>query len=171
MVARDSKVETFAAVRLWVDSWRWEGVPFLIRAGKCLPKTSTEIRIQFKRPPRSRVGPGQGNYIRLQVNPGLDIAMGVRCRQDGQNFEGESTELSLIRHAGEDTRGAYGRLLSAALKGDGTLFTREDAVDEAWRIVDGLLRAETAVYEYDPNTWGPRAADRLASDVGGWHVP
>jgi glucose-6-phosphate 1-dehydrogenase len=136
-----------------------------------MPKTSTEIRIQFKRPPRSRVGPGQGNYIRLRVNPELDIAMGVRCRQDGQGFEGESTELSLIRHAGEDTRGAYGRLLSAALKGDGTLFTREDAVDEAWRIVDGLLRAETAVYEYDSGTWGPRAADRLASDVGGWHVP
>jgi glucose-6-phosphate 1-dehydrogenase len=170
-VAPNSKVETFAAVRLWIDSWRWEGVPFLIRAGKCLPKTATEIRVQLKRPPRSQVRPGQGNYVRLRVNPDLDIAMGVRVRQSGDSFAGESTELSLVRESGEDTRGAYGRLLSAALKGDGTLFTREDAVDEAWRIVDALLKTETAVYEYDPGTWGPRAAERLATEVGGWHAP
>jgi glucose-6-phosphate 1-dehydrogenase len=170
-VAPNSKVETFAAVRLWIDSWRWEGVPFLIRAGKCLPKTATEIRVQLKRPPRSSVRPGQGNYVRLRVNPDLDIGMGVRVRQSGDTFAGEGTELSLVRQSGEDTRGAYGRLLSAALQGDGTLFTREDGVDEAWRIVDGLLTAETAVYEYDPGTWGPRAAERLASDVGGWHAP
>jgi glucose-6-phosphate 1-dehydrogenase len=170
-VSPSSKVETFAAVRLWIDSWRWEGVPFLIRAGKCLPKTATEIRVQLKRPPRSSVGPGRGNYVRLRVNPDLDIAMGVRVRQSGDTFAGEGTELSLIRQSGEDTLGAYGRLLAAALQGDGTLFTRQDAVDEAWRIVDRLLAAETAVYEYDPGTWGPRAAERLASDVGGWHAP
>jgi glucose-6-phosphate 1-dehydrogenase len=170
-VSPHSKVETFAAVRLWIDSWRWEGVPFLIRAGKALPNTATEIRVQLKRPPRSSVGPGQGNYVRLRVNPDLDIAMGVRVRRNGDNFAGESSELSLLRQSGEDTRGAYGRLLAAALQGDGTLFTREDAVDEAWRIVDGLLCAETAVYEYDQGTWGPRAAERLASDVGGWHAP
>jgi len=170
-VSKTSKVETFAAVRLFVDSWRWEGVPFLIRAGKCLPKTATEIRLQLKRPPRSTLQPGRGNYIRLRVNPDLDIGMGLRCRQKGEAFEGEGTELSLVRGTGEDTRGAYGRLLAAALAGDGTLFTREDAVDEAWRIVDGLLKAETAVYEYDQGTWGPRAAERLASPVGGWHVP
>jgi glucose-6-phosphate 1-dehydrogenase len=170
-VSKTSKVETFAAVRLFIDSWRWEGVPFLIRAGKCLPKTATEIRLQLKRPPRSTLQPGRGNYIRLRVNPDLDIGMGLRCRQEGEAFEGEGTELSLVRGAGEDTRGAYGRLLAAALAGDGTLFTREDAVDEAWRIVDGLLKAETAVYEYDQGTWGPRAAERLASPVGGWHVP
>jgi len=170
-VAPNSKVETFAAVRLWIDSWRWEGVPFLIRAGKCLPKTATEIRVQLKRPPRSAVGPGRGNYVRLRVNPDLDIAMGVRVRQSGDSFAGEGTELSLVRQSGEDTLGAYGRLLAAALQGDGTLFTRQDAVDEAWRIVDGLLAAETAVYEYDQGTWGPRAAERLASDVGGWHAP
>jgi glucose-6-phosphate 1-dehydrogenase len=170
-VSPESKVETFAAVRLWIDSWRWEGVPFLIRAGKNLPKTATEIRVQLKRPPRSSLPPGGGNYIRLRVNPDLDIAMGVRARQKAETFEGESTELSLVRQSGEDTRGAYGRLLAAALQGDGTLFTREDAVDEAWRIVDRLLRAETPVYEYDPGTWGPRAAERLAGDVGGWHAP
>jgi glucose-6-phosphate 1-dehydrogenase len=170
-VSPSSKVETFAAVRLWIDSWRWEGVPFLIRAGKCLPKTATEIRVQLKRPPRSSVAPGRGNYVRLRVNPDLDIAMGVRVRQSGDAFAGEDTELSLVRQSGEDTLGAYGRLLAAALQGDGTLFTRQDAVDEAWRIVDGLLTAETAVYEYDPGTWGPRAAERLASDVGGWHAP
>jgi glucose-6-phosphate 1-dehydrogenase len=171
MVAPDSKVETYAAVKLFIDSWRWEGVPFLIRTGKNLPKSATEIRIQLKRPPRSPLAKGQGNYVRLRVNPDLDIAMGVRCRRDGEGFEGESSELSLVRASGEDTRGAYGRLLSAALQGDGTLFTREDAVDEAWRIVDGLLRAETPVYEYDKGTWGPRAAERLASDLGGWHAP
>jgi glucose-6-phosphate 1-dehydrogenase len=125
----------------------------------------------LKRPPRSPLAKGQGNYVRLRVNPDLDIAMGVRCRRDGEGFEGESSELSLVRASGEDTRGAYGRLLSAALQGDGTLFTREDAVDEAWRIVEGLLRAETPVYEYDKGTWGPRAAERLASDLGGWHAP
>jgi len=170
-VSGTSKVETFAAVRLFIDSWRWEGVPFLIRTGKCLPKTATEIRVQLKRPPRSTLQAGRGNYVRLRVNPDLDIGMGLRCRQSGDAFEGEGTELSLIRGSGEDTRGAYGRLLAAALSGDGTLFTREDAVNEAWRIVDGLLRAETAVYVYDPGTWGPRAAERLASSVGGWHAP
>ena len=170
-VAPDSKVETFAAVRLWIDSWRWEGVPFLIRAGKRLPKTAAEIRVYFKRPPRAKILPGQGNYIRLRVNPELDIAAGIRVRQTGENFAGESTELSLVRRSGEDVKGAYGRLLSAALQGDGTLFTRADAVDEAWRIVDALLRSEAAVYEYDPGTWGPRAADRLATDLGGWHAP
>jgi glucose-6-phosphate 1-dehydrogenase len=170
-VASDSKVETFAAIRLWIDSWRWEGVPFLIRAGKCMPKSATEIRVQLKRPPRAKVFMGQGNYVRLRVNPDLDIAMGVRVRQAGESFGGQSTELSLVRHAGEDSMGAYGRLLSAALQGDGTLFTREDAVDEAWRVVETLLRSETAVYEYDPGTWGPRAAERMATDVGGWHAP
>jgi glucose-6-phosphate 1-dehydrogenase len=170
-VSPTSKVETFAAMRLYIDSWRWEGVPFLVRTGKCLPTTATEIRVQLKRPPRAKVFLGQGNYVRLRVNPELDIAMGVRVRQKEDTFAGESTELSLVRHSGEDTRGAYGRLLSAALQGDGTLFTREDAVDEAWRIVDALIHSETAVYEYDPGTWGPRAAERMASDVGGWHAP
>jgi glucose-6-phosphate 1-dehydrogenase len=170
-VAPDSKVETFAAIRLWIDSWRWEGVPFLIRAGKCMPKSATEIRVQLKRPPRAKVFSGQGNYVRLRVNPDLDIAMGVRVRGAGELFGGRSTELSLVRESGEDSMGAYGRLLSAALQGDGTLFTREDAVDEAWRVVDPLLNCDTAVYEYDAGTWGPRAAERMATDVGGWHAP
>jgi len=170
-VSPASKVETFAALRLWIDSWRWEGVPILIRAGKCMPATATEVRVQLKRPPRAKVFSGQGNYLRLRVTPDLDIAMGVRVRQSEELYRGQSTELSLARHFGEDEKGAYDRLLSAALHGDGTLFTREDAVAEAWRIVDPLLKGDTAVYEYDPGTWGPRAAERIASDVGGWHAP
>jgi len=170
-VSPTSKVETFAALRLWIDSWRWEGVPILVRAGKCMPVTATEVRVQLKRPPRAKVFAGQGNYLRLRVTPDLDIAMGVRVRQSEEIFRGESTELSLVRHFGEDEKGAYDRLLSAALQGDGTLFTREDAVAEAWRIVDPLLRGDNPVYEYDSGTWGPRAAERIAADVGGWHAP
>jgi glucose-6-phosphate 1-dehydrogenase len=170
-VSPTSKVETFAALRLWIDSWRWEGVPILLRAGKGMPITATEVRVQLKRPPRAKVFSGQGNYLRLRVTPDLDIAMGVRVRQSEEIFRGESTELSLARHFGEDEKGAYDRLLSAALQGDGTLFTREDAVAEAWRIVDPLLKGDSAVYEYDSGTWGPRAAERIASEVGGWHAP
>ena len=170
-VSPTSKVETFAALRLWIDSWRWEGVPILVRAGKGMPVTATEVRVQLKRPPRAKVFAGQGNYLRLRVTPDLDIAMGVRVRQSEELFRGESTELSLARHFGEDEKGAYDRLLSAALQGDGTLFTREDAVAEAWRIVDPLLKGDSAVYEYDSGTWGPRAAERIAADVGGWHAP
>jgi glucose-6-phosphate 1-dehydrogenase len=170
-VSPNSKVETFAALRLWIDSWRWEGVPILVRAGKCMPVNATEVRVQLKRPPRAKVFSGQGNYLRLRVNPDLDIAMGVRVRQSDDMFQGQSTELSLAHHGGEDEKGAYDRLLSAALQGDGTLFAREDAVMEAWRIVEPILKCETAVYEYDPGTWGPRAAERMASEVGGWHAP
>jgi len=170
-VSPTSKVETFAALRLWIDSWRWEGVPILVRAGKGMPITATEVRVQLKRPPRAKVFAGQGNYLRLRVTPDLDIAMGVRVRQSEEIFRGESTELSLARHFGEDEKGAYDRLLSAALQGDGTLFTREDAVAEAWRIVDPLLKGDNPVYEYDSGTWGPRAAERIAADVGGWHAP
>src|SRR5579862_1466506 len=170
-VSPASKVETFAALRLWIDTWRWEGVPIILRAGKCLPVTATEVRVQFKRPPRAKVFSGQGNYLRLRVTPDLDIAMGVRVRTSEELFGGQLTELSLARHQGEDDKGAYDRLLSAALQGDGTLFTREDAVMEAWRIVEPVLKTDSAVYEYDPGTWGPRAAERIATEVGGWHAP
>ena len=146
-------------------------MPILIRAGKCMPVNATEVRVQLKRPPRAKVFSGQGNYLRLRVNPDLDIAMGVRVRGSDDAFGGHGTELSLAHHGGEDEKGAYDRLLSAALQGDGTLFTREDAVMEAWRIVEPILKADTAVYEYDPGTWGPRAAERIASDLGGWHAP
>ncbi len=145
-------------------------MPILVRAGKGMPITATEVRVQLKRPPRAKVFAGQGNYLRLRVTPDLDIAMGVRVRQSEELYRGESTELSLARHFGEDEKGAYDRLLSAALQGDGTLFTREDAVAEAWRIVDPLLKNDGAVYEYDSGTWGPRAAERIAADVGGWHA-
>lgn len=170
-VAPDSKVETFAAVRLGIDSWRWNGVPFFIRAGKCLPVTTTEVVVELKRPPLTRFAPGKGNYFRLRLSPELSIALGARIKKPGEAMVGEPTELSLVHHPTCDEVSAYERLLGDAMAGDATLFSREDAVEAAWAIVNPVLGDVTPALTYEPGTWGPAEADRLAADVGGWAQP
>jgi glucose-6-phosphate 1-dehydrogenase len=170
-VAPDSQVETFAAVRLEVDSWRWEGVPFLIRAGKCLPVTTTEVRVALRRPPLARPLPHQGNYLRFRLSPEVQIALGARVKQPGEKMVGEPTELTFVHHPGGDEMDAYERLLGDAMAGDATLFTRQDAVETAWSIVEPILGNATPVHEYQPGSWGPAEADRLTAGVGGWHAP
>jgi len=169
-VKPDSKVETFAAVKLFVDSWRWEGVPFLIRAGKNLPVTTTEVMVSLKRPPLTALAPGKGNHFRFRLSPDIVIGIGSRVMNPGTLMAGDPIELSVVEHPTADDMEPYERLIGDAMSGDAMLFTREDAVEAAWEVVDPILKT-TPVYEYDPGTWGPREADALAADVGGWHDP
>jgi glucose-6-phosphate 1-dehydrogenase len=170
-VAPDSRVETFAAVRLQIDSWRWDGVPFFIRAGKCLPVTATEVVVQLKRPPVTKLAPGKGNYLRLRLNPEVTIALGAMVKTPGEGMTGERTELSFVHQPDGDDMDAYERLLGDAIDGDPTLFAREDAVEAAWRIVEPILGNVTPVHEYEPGSWGPTEAERLTVDIGGWAQP
>ena len=170
-VAPDSSRETFAAVRLHVDSWRWEGVPFLIRAGKSLPVTATEVVVQLKRPPIAKLAPGKGNYVRLRLGPDVEIGLGARVKQPGEGLTTVSTELGLVSQAGGVEMDAYERLLGDAMDGDATLFAREDAVEAAWDVVDPILGNVAPVHAYEPGSWGPAEADALTKDVGGWHCP
>jgi glucose-6-phosphate 1-dehydrogenase len=167
-VAPDSQVETFAALRLDIDSWRWEGVPFFIRAGKSMPLTSTEVIVNLKRPPLAKFTPGSSNYVRLQLTPDVVIALGVQVKKPGETMEGEPTELSFFRHEGTDEMEAYERLLGDAMNGDPTLFARQDAVEAAWKIVDPILGNVVPVHEYEPGSWGPKESDELTACVGGW---
>ena len=170
-VAAASQMETFAAVRLTMDSWRWEGVPFFIRAGKCLPVTTTEVFVNLKRPPLLALAPGQGNYVRFRLSPEVTIAVGARVKRPGETFEGEETELSFVDKPEGDEMDAYERLLGDAMEGDPALFARQDAVEASWAIVDPVLHVPTPLFEYEPGTWGPAEADRLVADAGGWHCP
>ena len=170
-VAPDSKVETYAAMRLDIDSWRWDGVPFFIRAGKCLPVTATEVMVEFKRPPVMKLAAGKGNYLRLRLTPEVSIALGALVKKPGGALVGEATELSLVHHPTCDEMSAYERLLGDAMAGDATLFARQDAVEAAWAVVDPVLGEATEVRPYAPGTWGPTEAERLAADVGGWAQP
>jgi glucose-6-phosphate 1-dehydrogenase len=170
-VAPGSTVETFAAVRLEVDSWRWKGVPFLIRAGKSLPLTATEVHVDLKRPPLSKLSPDESNYLRFRLGPRITISLGARIKKPGTEPGSMSTELVAVRDAGRDEVDAYERLLTDAMKGDPTLFVREDAVEEAWRVVDAILDNAAPVHPYEPGTWGPVEADRLVADLKGWHHP
>lgn len=171
-VAPDSKMETFAALRLGINSWRWQGVPFYVRAGKELPVTCTEVLVQFRRPPAVySPTPPPPNYLRFRISPEVAIALGVMVKEPSDEMAGTETELLACHHSGKDEMDAYERLLGDAMKGDATLFAREDYVEEAWRIVDPVLTGGTPVFEYEPNTWGPREVDRQVSPVGGWHDP
>jgi glucose-6-phosphate 1-dehydrogenase len=170
-VAPDSTVETFAAVRLHVDSWRWDGVPFFIRAGKCLPVSTTEVLVTLKRPPLRHLGPEETNYLRFRLSPDVTIALGARIKKPGEQMVSEPTELKVVHKPDGDEMDAYERLIGDAMAGDATLFARQDAVDAAWQIVDPILGGATPVHEYAPGTWGPPDAARLAADVGGWHAP
>jgi glucose-6-phosphate 1-dehydrogenase len=166
-VAPASKMETYAALRLDIDSWRWQGVPFFIRAGKCLPVTTTEILVQLKRPPLSSLVQGRSNYLRLQLTPGLTIDLGALIKRPGEGMLAVPTELSLVRNSADEMT-PYERLLGDAIVGDATLFSRQDAIKEAWKIVAPILDGASPLHSYDPGTWGPPAADRLTEHFGGW---
>jgi glucose-6-phosphate 1-dehydrogenase len=170
-VAPDSRVETFAAVRLHIDSWRWDGVPFFIRAGKCLATTATEVLVTLNRPPLSTLCLGEANYVRFQLSPDVTIAIGARVKRPGEQMVSEPTELKVVHRPDAEEMDAYERLLGDAMDGDGTLFARQDGVEAAWAIVQPILGTVTPVYEYEPGTWGPAEAERLVAGVGGWHNP
>jgi glucose-6-phosphate 1-dehydrogenase len=171
-VAPDSKVETFAALRLEVHSWRWQGVPVFIRAGKNLPVTCSEVFVQLRRPPLTFAGDSQDpNHLRFRLNPDVTIGLGTMIMGPDVQSAGLPVELLACRHPTGDEMGPYERLLGEAMKGDPTLFARQDYVEEAWRIVDPILGAVTPVFEYEPHTWGPAEADRVITQDGGWHDP
>jgi glucose-6-phosphate 1-dehydrogenase len=171
-VAPDSKVETFAALRLEINSWRWQGVPFYIRAGKCLPVMCTEILVRLRRPPTVYPSPAlKPNHMRLQISPEVTIALGMMVMAPGEEMVGQAAEMVASRHPRADEMDAYERVLGDAMAGDATLFAREDYVEEAWRIVDPMLKVDTPVYEYQPGTWGPDEVGRRVSPSDGWHNP
>ena len=168
-VAPNSSVETFAAVRLHIDSWRWDGVPFFIRAGKSLPLTATEVTVTLKRPPLSRLAPGDTNYLRFRLGPDVAIGLGARVKEPGEEWKSEPTELTVVQKPEGDEMEAYERLLTDAMEGDRVLFARQDGVEAAWAIVQPILGDVTPVHEYERGTWGPPEADALTAEVGGWH--
>ena len=170
-VAASSQVETYAAVRLRIDSWRWQDVPFYIRTGKCLPVTATEVVVRLRRPPS--VYPTAlplSNYFRFCLLPRQLLAFGLTAMDDADQMIGKQVEVVASRQPGPDERAAYERVLTDALAGDATLFARMDYVEEAWRIVDPVLAMNTPVAEYEPGTWGPAGAHDLAPP-GGWVDP
>jgi glucose-6-phosphate 1-dehydrogenase len=169
-VPKDSKTETFAALRLNVNSWRWKGVPFYVRAGKNLPVTCTEILARFRKPPAIMPDELRENHLRLRLSPEVVIAMGMMELAHGEEFALQESEMVAYSAPRAGEMEAYERLLTAAMEGDGSLFAREDYVEEAWRIVDPILKADTPVYTYEPGTWGPREAERVMPE-GGWHNP
>jgi glucose-6-phosphate 1-dehydrogenase len=169
-VAPNSQVETFAAIRVEVDSWRWAGVPFLIRAGKCLPLTATEVFVKLKRPPLKTLGNGT-NYFRFRLGPELCLGLGARIKDPREKMASMPTELLALQIDQGEEEQPYERLLTDAMHGDATLFVRQDAVEAAWAIVDPILGNVSPLRIYDPGTWGPVEADRLAADRGGWHNP
>jgi len=170
-VAKYSQVETFAAMKLEINSWRWKGVPFFIRVGKNLPVTCTEIVSRFRKPPS--LVPAEAlkeNYLRLRLNPEATIAMGMMVMSPGEEMAAKTVEMLASHSPRAGEIDAYERVLSAVMEGDATLFARQDYVEEAWRIVDPVLKARSPVYEYEPNTWGPREVERVVPP-GGWSNP
>jgi glucose-6-phosphate 1-dehydrogenase len=176
-VAKDSSVATYAALRLYVDSWRWEGVPFYVRAGKCLKTTCTEVFVELRQAPPvvfAEATPSMGNYVRFRLSPEVVIAIGARAKRPGEGMAGQPVELSVVEQPqqGQDGRmGDYERLLGDAMAGDATLFARQDVVEAAWAIVDPVIHGPSPMFEYEPGSWGPPQADRLVADVGGWNTP
>jgi glucose-6-phosphate 1-dehydrogenase len=167
-----SQTETFAIVKLAVDSWRWKGVPFYIRAGKHLPVTATEVFARFRKPPtvirESRIPP---NHLRFRISPEIAIALGVTTMAVAGKATLDSVEMLFSQHPAPGEMAAYERVLGDAIMGERTLFARQDYVEEAWRIVDPVLKAGTPIYEYEPDTWGPAEADTRLKPAGGWHNP
>jgi glucose-6-phosphate 1-dehydrogenase len=170
-VKPDSTVETFAAVRLHIDSWRWEGVPFFIRAGKCMPVTATEVLVTLKTPPLRKLRPEDANYYRFRLGPDVIIAVGAQIKKPGEHMDSEPTELKVVQRPEGEEMDAYERLLGDAMAGDHLLFTRQDAVEAQWAIVQPILGDVIPVLEYQPGTWGPAKADQLTAQIGGWHNP
>ena len=174
-VAKDSDVETFCALRLFIDSWRWAGVPWYLRSGKCLPETVTEILVELKPPPQqlfadSSPASGPANYLRFRIGPDHAIAIAARVKRAGEEFIGEQRELLLL-DARPDEEAPYERLIGDAIAGDGALFTRQDSVEAAWAVVEPVLAAHHPVHPYQPGTWGPKNAEKLIGSDGPWHDP
>jgi len=171
-VAPDSMVETYAAVRLEIRSWRWNGVPFLIRAGKCLPVTSTQVLVKLRKPPLESVPEDSNNSFVFSLGPGeLSISLNAQVKRPGTTMTSMPAKLSAVEAQAPEEVDAYERLLGDAMHGDAMLFVREDAVEAAWAVVDPILGNASPIHEYKPGTWGPSQADALAADVGGWHNP
>ena len=174
-VARGSDVETFCALRLFIDSWRWEGVPWYLRSGKCLAATAAEVLVELKPPPQklfddSAPAAERANYLRFRLSPNSAVALAARVKRAGKEFVGDQRELYLLEEQpGEET--PYERLLGDAMSGDGALFTREDAVEAAWTVVDPVLNTHPRAFRYKPGSWGPKQADALIAADGGWHNP
>jgi glucose-6-phosphate 1-dehydrogenase len=172
-VAPGSTVETFAALELQIDSWRWAGVPFYIRAGKALPVTATEVIVELKPPPQDvfrEPRPSTPNHLRFRLGPETVIAVSARAKVSGESMAGEVVELSVCHQAPGEME-PYERLIGDAMVGDSTLFAREDAVEAAWAVVDPVLRAAMPVHLYERGSWGPLEADRIVERHGGWHDP
>ena len=174
-VAKNSDVETYCALKLFIDSWRWDGVPWYLRSGKYLPDTATEILVELKPPPQklfadAATALGKGNYVRFRLSPDAAIAVAARVKLAGEEYIGTQRELYLLeQQPGEET--PYERLLGDAMKGDGGLFTREDAIEAAWAVVDKVLKHHPRARPYKRGTWGPKQADALIDSDGGWHNP
>jgi glucose-6-phosphate 1-dehydrogenase len=175
-VARDSRVPTYAALQLFVDSWRWEEVPFYVRTGKCLKETRTEVTVELRNAPQvvfTEPAPSAGNYLSFRLSPNVAIAIGARVKTPGEGMTGQPVELALVEQPaqGRDGRmGAYERLLGDAMAGDATLFARQDVVEAAWAIVDPVVHGVGPMYEYEAGSWGPPEADQLVAQVGGWNT-
>jgi glucose-6-phosphate 1-dehydrogenase len=171
-VAPDSHTETFAALRLEINSWRWQGVPFFIRAGKSLPVTCTEVIVRLRQAPRTFPHCiSTPNHLRFRINPDMTIAIGTTVMDNDDREVGQEVELLASHHPGANEMDAYERVLGDAMNGDRTLFARQDYVEEAWRIVDPVLKKETPVYEYDVGSWGPPELNRNVTPPGGWQNP
>jgi glucose-6-phosphate 1-dehydrogenase len=172
-VAADSKVETYAALRLHIDTWRWADVPFYVRVGKCLPITATEVWVQLRQPPQALFdgySARESNHLRFRVGPDVSISMGARVKTPGTEMVGHNVELT-VRDDSTDLMQPYERLLGDALRGDGTLFTRDDCVEAAWNIVEPILKVDSMPAIYEPGTWGPAEAEKLVREEGGWRNP
>jgi glucose-6-phosphate 1-dehydrogenase len=172
-VAKDSQLETFAALQLHIDTWRWADVPFYIRAGKCLPISATEVTVTLKRPPLAVFDPKEAmprNYFRLRLSPEVVISEGALVKRNGEQMHGEPVEL-IARHHSESEKSPYERLLGDAIRGDTSLFTQDACVEAAWRVVDPVLTAGQPVLEYEPGTWGPMAAADVVNRGDTWHDP
>jgi glucose-6-phosphate 1-dehydrogenase len=174
-VAKNSDVETFCALRLFIDSWRWEGVPWYLRSGKYLAETATEVLVKLKPPPQrlfadSAPKTGRTNYVRFRLSPGAAIALAARVKLAGKEFVGDQRELYLFEE-NPAAESPYERLLGDAMAGDGALFTRENAVEAAWAVVDPVLKTHHRARPYKRGTWGPKEADAIIASDGGWHNP
>src|SRR5262249_2869783 len=176
-VSQSSSVATYAALRLYVDSWRWAGVPFYVRAGKALQKTTTEVIVELNNPPQvvfNEPTPSMGNYVRFRLSPQVEIALGARAKRPGEGMAGRPVELSVVdegqQPSGSPARvGDYERLLGDAMAGDATLFASQEVAEAAGAVVDPAPQAPSPMYEYEPGGWGPPQADRLVADIGGWN--
>ena len=174
-VANNSDVETFCALRLFIDSWRWQGVPWYLRSGKCMAASAAEVLVKLKPPPQrlfddSAPGVGLANYLRFRLSPNSAVALAARVKRAGKEFVGDQRELYLLDEQPVD-ESPYERLLGDAMIGDGALFTREDAVEAAWAVVDPVVDMHHQIHSYKTGSWGPKQADALIAGHGSWHNP